>query len=47
MNRDLSARIGHDIGDAMDMLVRRASERKQSTRDGERANNASPVNNGN
>ncbi len=42
--RDLASRIGHDIGDAMDLLFRRAS--RTNSRDGSAPNKPLPVNNG-
>jgi hypothetical protein len=30
MNRDLSARIGHDFGDYADLIVRKAGERQDT-----------------
>jgi hypothetical protein len=44
MNRDLQARIGHDIGDAMDLLFRRVEQSRKSKRDGSEPNKPLPAN---
>ena len=41
MNRDLQSRIGHDIGDVCDLIVRKAGEEQ---RDGRESNKPRPVN---